>query len=172
VRFTLTYDGPLKPSGTAADKMVIREQLHPQLIELWRHEPLLGSRNLVEPGGMHLGDVRGFSFAAVVHDHFRLRAELDVLMLHAGPPGRILVHADIDNRLKTLFDSLSWPQQTQQIPTGWAPASDQQDDRHITRIGIETERWFAAPDPLHVRLFVRVKVWSPTPTYGGQALGV
>jgi hypothetical protein len=29
VKFTLSYDGPLKPAGRAADKMTIRQQLHP-----------------------------------------------------------------------------------------------------------------------------------------------
>jgi hypothetical protein len=123
VKFTLSYDGPLKPTGSAADKMTIRQQLHPQLAELWQYEPLRSSGNLVEPGGMHLGHVAEVDFAAVVHDDFKLRAELDVLMLHAAPPGGIITNADTDNRLKTLFDALSWPQQAQQVPAGWTPAA-------------------------------------------------
>ena len=79
----------------------------------------------------------------------------------------IIAGADIDNRLKTLFDALSWPTQTQQLPPGWAPGPDEQplhcllqDDRHITRVNIETDRWLGAPNLLHVRLFIRVKVWA------------
>jgi hypothetical protein len=179
VRFTLTYEGQLPPSGDATQKMAIRSQLHPQLVELWNLEPLNGLHNLVEPGGKHLSDCNQFTFASLVHDYFTLRAELEILMLHAGPPGRIIANADIDNRLKTLFDALSCPINPQQIPGGWTPTPTEQplycllqDDKRITRVAVETDRWLAAPDPLHVRLFVRVRVWTPRPSWGSvQILG-
>jgi hypothetical protein len=44
MRFRLTYDGELKASGAnnrAAEKWVIRRQLHPQLAELWEIDPVL-----------------------------------------------------------------------------------------------------------------------------------
>ena len=85
MRFTLSYDGPLRPAGSPAEKMAIRQQLHPQLAELWELEPLSDLRSmLVGPGTMHVGQLDGHDFAAVVHDYHRLRAELDILMSMPG----------------------------------------------------------------------------------------
>jgi hypothetical protein len=175
MRFTLTYEGPLPPHrrGIAKEKMAIREQIHPQLTELWTHEPLSNVfPQLVGPGVAHIGTFGGHTFSAVVHDAHRLRAELDILMLHAAPPGQIIVGADVDNRLKTLFDALCWPHQPDQIPDGWTPTPSQQplhcllqDDRYITRVSIETDRWLGATPRLKdVRLFIRVRVWTAQPT--------
>jgi hypothetical protein len=54
-------------------------------------------------------------------------------------PGAIVQRADIDNRLKTLFDALRCPANAQQIPDGWMPTPEDQplhclldDDRLIT----------------------------------------
>jgi hypothetical protein len=160
--------------------MSIRQQLHPQLAELWTHEPLSNVRGmLVHPNGLHIGQVGGHIFAALVHDEHRLRAELDIVMLHAAPPGRIIAGADIDNRLKTLFDALSWPTQAQQLPLGWTPTADEQplhcllqDDRYITRVSVETDRWLSAPSQLHVRLFIRINVWAQQPTNTGMRMGI
>jgi hypothetical protein len=47
VRFTLHCDGPLPAAcrrGVAKDKQLIRERFHPQLTELWTHEPLSSNR--------------------------------------------------------------------------------------------------------------------------------
>jgi hypothetical protein len=160
--------------------MAIRESLHPQLAELWTHEPMASGRGmLVSPNGMHIGLVGGHSFAAVVHDKHSLRAELEILMLHAAPPGHVIAGADIDNRLKTLFDALSWPTQTQQIPPGWSPAPSAQplhcllqDDRHITRVSVETDRWLGGPGPEQARLVIRVVVWALEPTNVGLRMGI
>ncbi|GAA3295282.1 hypothetical protein Dvina_30485 [Dactylosporangium vinaceum] len=174
MRFTLTYDGPLKPDGDARHKMDIRRQLHRQLAELWTHEPLRNMGNAAE----HYELVGGRGFTSVVHDAFKLRAELDVLLLREAAPGGILSRADIDNQLKTLFDALSCPH-LQQVPTDWQPDSAEQplhcllqDDRYITRVNLETERWLDAPRPQYVRLFIRVRVTTAYPTFGSVALGI
>lgn len=125
MRFTLTYDGLLTPEGNAAHIMDIRRQLHRQLAELWTHEPLKNMGNAAEPDGAHYETIGGLGFTSVVHDAFKLRAELDILLLREAAPGSILAKADIDNQLKTLFDALSCPQQAQQVPPGWAPGVDE-----------------------------------------------
>lgn len=172
MRFTLTYDGLLQPSGSAADKMRIRQAMHKQLAVLWQTEPLSDSAKLMQPGGAHLTTIGGHDFTAVIHDYLKLRAELDILLLRAAPAGNIIVSADIDNQLKTLFDGLCWPS-VQQIPAGWSPGADQrplhcllQDDRFITRVNVETDRWYAEPNPNHVRLFIRVSTWAVRQTWG------
>jgi len=159
--------------------MDIRRQLHRQLAELWTHEPLKNMRNAAEPDGAHFENVGGYGFTSVVHDVFKLRAELDVLLLReAAAAGGVLSNADIDNQLKTLFDALSCPRQSQQVPEGWQPGDTErplhcllQDDRYITRVNVESERWLDAPDRQHVRLFIRVRVTNAYPTYGSAVLG-
>jgi hypothetical protein len=43
LKFTLTFDGQLRSNGTPTEKWAIRQQLHPQLQELWSIHPLLKS---------------------------------------------------------------------------------------------------------------------------------
>ncbi|MEU4556529.1 hypothetical protein [Micromonospora violae] len=178
MKFTLTYDGPLRPDGNARHKMDIRREFHRQLKELWTHDPLKQLAADAEPEGANYETIADHAFTAVVHDSYKLRADLDILLLREGAPGSVLTRADIDNQLKTLFDALTWPQQTQQVPTDWMPEDDErplhcllQDDRHITRLRLETERWLAAPAPQHVRLFIRVQVTKASPTNASVMLG-
>ncbi|MGB7961874.1 MAG: hypothetical protein WCF12_02790, partial [Propionicimonas sp.] len=49
-------------------------------------------------------------FAPIVTSTFHGLAELDVLMLRPGPPGKLIHDGDLDNRLKTLLDCLRRPQ--------------------------------------------------------------
>jgi hypothetical protein len=52
VRFTLIYDGPLPGSKrNPRSQQAIREALHPQLAELWQHEPLRDRHDLLKPAG-------------------------------------------------------------------------------------------------------------------------
>src|SRR5690606_6812866 len=111
MRFTLTYDGLLTPKGSPQHTMEIRQKIHPQLAELWTHEPLSYIGQEAKPGGAHFEEIAGFGFTSVVHDRFKLRAELDILLLREAAPGSVLSKADIDNQLKTLFDALTRPQQ-------------------------------------------------------------
>jgi hypothetical protein len=178
MRFTLTYDGLLTPSGNARHKMDIRRQIHRQLRELWTHEPLKNLHNAAELDGAHFETIGGLGFTSVVHDAFKLRAELDVLLLREAAPGCVLSNADLDNQLKTLFDALSCPQNAQQIPANWQPSDTEQplhcllqDDRYIIRVNVESERWLDAPGPQYVRLLIRVRVTSAYPTHGSVLLG-
>ena len=41
VKFTLTYEGELGSNGRPAKKWEIRQYFHPQLVELWRVNPVL-----------------------------------------------------------------------------------------------------------------------------------
>lgn len=41
MKFTLTYEGELGSNGRPAKKWEIRQYLHPQLVELWRVNPVL-----------------------------------------------------------------------------------------------------------------------------------
>lgn len=179
MRFTLTYDGLLSAKGSPEHKMDIRRHFHRQLAELWRHEPLSNYPEYSRPGTPLHSRIEGHDFVALVHDYFRFRADLDILLLREAEPGGVLSKADMDNQLKTLFDALTLPQQKQQVPSGWKPEKGEsplycllEDDRHIVRLRMETERWLAPPAAGHVRLFVRVHVTKAVASYMSGILGI
>lgn len=183
MRFTITYDGALPSRGTVAEKEQIREHLHPQLRELWTHEPLSGHSKFLEPPAsaneisvlVHQGT---HVFAPLVCDRLHLIAELDILLLRPELPGRIVTSGgDIDNRLKTLFDALRAPSNAQEL----APTARQssvtdptftllEDDALISRVNVDTDRLLGASTPDDVRLIIRVAVRASRWIYGNQDL--
>ena len=75
-------------------------------------------------------------------------AEIKIRLLRPEEPGSIIAKGgDIDNRLKTLFDAFSVPQENQ-IPVGAVPEETEspnfycllKDDNLITRIDVATDR--------------------------------
>ena len=99
-------------------------------------------------------------------------------MLRPELPGGIVTSGgDIDNRLKTLFDALSVPQQRQQM-TDTARLSSTtdptftllEDDKLITRIVVVADRWFSAPAPDHVRLTMQVILRAHRVIYANDIL--
>ena len=201
MRFTLHYEGPLVANGSASAKQTIREHFEPQLKELWTHQPLaragqpsplLRPFDVDDEGEVAFRDMMGTGtpralvhayghvFAALVCEPLGLGAELEVLMLRPASPGQIVVGGgDIDNRLKTLFDGLSAPQQAQQVQMGTRATSDREpmfvlldDDNRITRISVETDRLLNPPEPSYVRLFIRVTTRVLNPSLSNIELGL
>lgn len=174
VEFTLTYDGSLAANGRPRQKHDIRLALHPQLKELWEHEPLL---QFYDAGGPNLSTVAGYNFTSIVHPRWNFRAKLDILMLRPEPPGAIVTSkGDIDNRLKTLFDALTRPIYAQDIPKTWKPTIEEdplhcllENDDLITAVAVSTDRLLAASTPTHVKLIIRVRVQNLS-TFGGPAV--
>lgn len=118
-----------------------------------------------------------YSFFALVKQDIRLIAELDILMLRPAPPGSVFQGADIDNRLKTLFDALRYPEKEQEIPAGWSPGPEERplfcllkDDRLVTRVNVETDRLLAPASPDEVALTIRVQVRASSPTYASAGI--
>lgn len=184
MRFTLTYRGPLATRGNARQKHTLRRALHPQIKELWTHRPLehfapswLDRNSASDEAGRALRQTAGYDFAVVVATDQLLLAELDVLLLRPESPGSILQNADIDNRLKTLFDALRHPEKEQELPDGWAPSADEQplhclldDDRLISRVNVDTDRLLDPDSPDEVALTIWVRVRASTPTWGSASL--
>ena len=187
MRFTLTYHGPLRGSGggTAAHKHEVRRALHPQLSELWTHEPLqhkVPDWLAAEPpsdasDATALREVGGHLFAVLVQAPLKLVVELDILLLRPEDPGSIVQRADIDNRLKTLFDALRRPEVAQEIPTDWIPTAQERplhclldDDRLITRVNVDTDRLLAPRCPEDVDLTIRVQLRALSPTWASVML--
>lgn len=184
MEFRLIYRGPLPPNGTPTQKHAIREALHPQLVELWRHPPLNGLTALLthpaQPGSLSIiRPVAGFQFAQLVHSGLGMYAELDVLLLRLGPVGGVIGHGgDIDNRLKTVFDALRSPHQPSELPAGIAPTLQQvpfhcllEDDRLITRVSVTVDRLLDPTlGPHDVFLLMQVRVQAQVGLKGVLAM--
>jgi hypothetical protein len=188
VRFTLTYDGPLHVRGKAPAKQVVREAFHPQLAELWTYEPLVHSRFLLDPSGQKdpdemfqpglsvLTTIGAQVYAPLVSRKLKLNAELEVLLLRAGPAGSVLTgQGDIDNRLKVLFDALSVPTPQQALPctddlgTAAKPLHTLlEDDDMVTRVDVDTARLLGNHPHGHVRAIVRVDIRPAAHLYANQ----
>jgi hypothetical protein len=174
MRFVLTYSGALPPNGSPAEKHAIRRALLPQLRKQWDIEPILGAlrENGVAgaPAPIEAIAARftkgGFRFVPLVLRQFDLVCYLDMTLLRNEAPGAIIQPGgDIDNRLKTLFDSLSVPPNMNQM-AGLAPAGDEnpfycllEDDSLVTGFQIKTERLLEIPrNPNDVRLSMAITV--------------
>jgi hypothetical protein len=101
----------------------------------------------------------------------------DVLILRPEQPGAISRGADIDNRLKTLFDALRYPDKSQEIPADWRPVVGEdplfcllEDDRLVTRVNVETDRLLAPRLPDEVTGTMRVQVRASSPSWASIAL--
>jgi Holliday junction resolvase RusA-like endonuclease len=104
--FMLFYRGSLKSNGNPKHKHNIRKHFHPQLKQLWNQEPLLHFQSVVEPV-----KVDDFRFKPLVCQELHLVAQLHVTLLRPEAPGSIITTGgDIDNRVKTLLDSLKIPE--------------------------------------------------------------
>jgi len=151
MEFTLKYLGELKSKGRIRHKQDIRRQFHIQLKELWNQPPLVHRHRMLKDkprrGTSIIFPVSPFRFAPFVNSRLDLVAELDVTLLRPEPPGNIVTQGgDIDNRLKTLFDSLKVPENNA-IPKGDAPKSDEdpffcvlEDDNLIVKLSVSTDR--------------------------------
>jgi hypothetical protein len=171
MRFRLHYRGELRANGNPKHKWELRSIFHGQLKLLWQQEPLTGIGQYIDPSyrpsDCYLGISRGKrTFHPIVSERIWTIAELDILMLRPGDPGSIAVGGgDIDNRLKTLLDSLRVPDSTD---SSKCPLPDDetnvfcllQDDKLITRLAVETDRLLdpTAGKPNEVLLVVKVHV--------------
>ncbi len=159
VEFRLTYEGDLRPTSQghtrAKHKHEIRKAFHPQLRRLWEAHPLLCNRNMDGPGvkpeprvdvlaaRYPLGP---YNFVPLVTPDLNLSCGVDVLLLRPAPPGKLLGGGDLDNRLKTLFDALRRPTNTQELGSYDQPDDSEmpffcllEDDSLITRVSVESD---------------------------------
>jgi hypothetical protein len=198
MKFALTFDGELPSNGKVRDKWRIRKQFHPQLQELWsvhpamqelmrhRHVPTVGTyvmgtrHHSVVPEkpfdypNNHCVDLceevaRGDrKFLPLVRDRIGLRCGLTIQFLRKEEPGRVYQGGDMDNRLKTLFDALSVPNNEQIVSD---PEIEDpiycllEDDALIAGVSIETHRLLSQPNSskhdVHLLIEVDVRVTHP-----------
>src|SRR5258708_32431562 len=129
MQFRLIYAGNWLKSGTgtktmAWEKHALRKYFHDQLKALWKVHPVLSYYNTTRHSlGQdiwgptlaeeiaHQYERSGIGCIPLTHKSNGLVCELDILFLRPGPPSAIIKHGgDIDNRLKTLLDSLRIPE--------------------------------------------------------------
>jgi hypothetical protein len=168
MQFTLHYRGPLASNGSPKQKHAIRENFHTQLARLWQQEPLKGYAEFmyrhVPPPNALVITVGGFSFIPIVSNSSSAVAELEIVLLRPEPPGSLIMQGgDIDNRLKTLFDSLAIPQAN--ALAGMQPTPEQtphffcvlHDDKLITSVSLKTAQLLEpVNDPAEVDLIINV----------------
>jgi hypothetical protein len=193
MEFRLYYRGSLKSNGSVAEKQKIRRIFHAQLRKLWSQEPLNeyvgGMENYLNyltenaddagEGASIIYPLSDFKFACLITERLKLHAEIDILFLRPEPSGHI-IHTgggDIDNRLKTLFDGLRRPLNTQEIPTGDAPGTDElpfhcllSDDALISKVTVATDQLLDANSPDEVVLIVHVRIKGRSMTLGNIGL--
>jgi hypothetical protein len=187
-----------EPDPIAAHKHAIRRHFHNQLKELWvanqfLRECKVDPRNfpkLAEPGSStaaHYGNPPrlvplveivadlhrslGYRFVPLVVDRWELLCSLDILFLRRDIPGSALHAGDIDNRIKTLIDTLRMPRSPNELVGADetpAPGEDPffcllEDDRQVTRVSVETDTLLDYPavkdeDKRKVRLIITVEL--------------
>jgi hypothetical protein len=159
MRFILTYRGLLPSSGNRQDKHNIRKQFHPQLKRQWEIDECLSQMQRVNEtvrketapseflNATALEIQRGaFSFIPLVTKHLHLVCSLDITMLRPEAPGQLIRHGgDIDNRMKTLFDSLRVPDESE--VSGLSPDLEEtpfycllENDSLVASLQVKTER--------------------------------
>lgn len=178
MRLRLVYEGPLaatqgksEPPRRAALKHEIRRRFHAQLRWHWQTNHFLhetraypGDYDLpadfaTDNGRMALVDAIalrhqrwGYQFVPLVRRGWKVMCELDVLLLRHDPPGAVVTAGDVDNRIKTLIDALTVPQQDNQMAGNETPRDDEtpffgllEDDALVSRLAVETDRLLVPP---------------------------
>jgi len=175
MEFTLIYQGPLKPNGKPKDKQSIRRVFHTQLKELVKQPniakygppPGIVTYNYDPKDIFSKRQIGPFNFEALVNERLHLIAGLKITMLRPEAPGSIVTKGgDIDNRLKTLLDSLKMPKDTNEIHGNDSPKAGEnpfycllEDDSLITSLSIITDRLL---EPCEDSSFVNLQVHVET----------
>lgn len=174
MELTLLYTGPLKSNTNAKEKQRIRSEFHRQLEELWKLFPFKP-----DPHSFYK-KVGAFNFLPLVVEGRNEVAEINIIMLRPEPQGFIVGEGgDIDNRIKTLLDSLRMPKNDQEIPRGTAPTCEQnpfycllEDDKLITKLSISTDRLLIPKTQNDVFLLINVRIKRVGPAFGHMMMGV
>ncbi len=153
MEFRLIYDGPLKAAAGVDDKHALRKAFHEQFKVLWKQIPLSDNQGFLEdpPKKNSISVITGFNnykFAPLVCENLHLICELNITLLRPEAPGSVITQGgDIDNRLKTLFDSLRMPKNKNEIPSKILVEDLDnpffcllEDDNLITKVNVATDR--------------------------------
>jgi len=173
MRFTLIYTGDLKANARPDHKHQLRKAFHLQLKTLWQQVPLVDhaewySKTETKHKVNLNRRVGPYRFVPLICQDLHLVCELSINMLRPEPPGCLITQGgDIDNRLKTLFDSLRIPKNEGELPKEHDNVPDDdpffcllEDDNLITCINVKTDRLLIKTDSdsqVHLDIIVETK---------------
>jgi hypothetical protein len=164
MQFHLTYEGVLMGSGRdnprPEHKHELRRVFHRQLKSLWdatwlnemKHGSYVNAPtidpNLPMREGLARRYTRGnYRFVPLVREELALLCSLEILFLRPDLPGSLIKSADLDSRLKTLFDALTIPGEAGQLGKYDTPEDGEdpfycllEDDKLISHVAVETDR--------------------------------
>ncbi|MEO1637300.1 MAG: hypothetical protein AAFS04_19715 [Cyanobacteria bacterium J06631_9] len=186
MKFTVIYEGPLKPQKKADrdHKHSIHQQFHEQLKKLWQLPPLsdlydtavgVQSSALARESGW-VKNIGSVHFLPIVSQKSHTVAEVDITWFRNEAPGNLLNSGDIDNRLKAICDALQIPPHGQ-MPTSPLSATREapfycvvEDDALITGLSVKAERLLRPSNNDDVLLIIEVTTKIIRATYGNLAL--
>lgn len=191
--------GASRSETRASHKHEIRRSFHPQLRRLWEsnenlkgyaqmlgfeeehdrvvkeddHDNFQENEGVLEHNGREILARRwgrgSYRCVPLVTAELALRCNLEILFLRPEEPGQIINSGDIDNRVKTLFDALRIPSNTQE--TGGMEAQPDEnpfyclleDDRLISEVSITTDQLLLLPgerkiSPNHAFVVISLKL--------------
>ena len=203
MQFHLYYDGLLLGSGRddprVDHKHAIRRRFHSQLKRLWgatwlsqaKHGNYVSAPHIDFKMPMSVGLAQRYAlgayrFVPLVREELAVLCSLKILFLRPDLPGSLIRSADLDSRLKTLFDALKTPKETGQIGKQQTPSDDEnpfycllEDDKLISHVSVETGMMLeASKENLtgnnvknDARLVIDVSVRPYALTYGNMGFG-
>lgn len=114
--------------------------------------------------------VGAYEFIPLVRESLHMACDLDITFLRPGEQGSVVAKGDLDNRLKTLFDGLRMPQESDMR---FSHGIEQplyclmDDDKLITSLTVRSDRLLAPPSaPEYFALLimeVTVRILKVTP---------
>lgn len=155
----------------------IRKAFHPQLAKLRNTHPAMKKEHgnffvVASEHGQEVFDREGFQWLPIVTRANGLICKLEILLLRNANPGDVL--ADIDNRLKTIFDALRMPSGPDELGAGTSKGKQVpdetetpfcvllEDDSLITHVAVTTDRLLeeipGSPEDTAARLLINVTI--------------
>lgn len=113
----------------------------------------------------------GYRFVPLVREELSLLCSLDILFLRQDHGSGVISAGDLDNRIKTLIDTLRRPQSANELRGNEVPADGEdpffcllEDDRLVTELTVRTDALLDVPAPDSeqsrrlVKLFITVEI--------------
>ena len=160
MKFRLTYEGELRPTQRdalehekeplAIHKHTVRRVFHAQLKRLWQTNRTLSEWKVqMVPLSEVLAEsyqMFGYHFVPLVRKEIGVLCSLDFLFLRRDIPGSAIQAGDIDNRIKTLIDTLRMPRSPNEMLGSETPLDGEdpffcllEDDNLVSRFAVETD---------------------------------
>ena len=112
----------------------------------------------------------GYRFVPLVREDISLLCSLNILFLRRDIPGSVINVGDLDNRIKTLVDTLRRPMSIQELRGNEQPDAAEdpffcllEDDKLVTHLAIEADTLLDSPigtaeDGREVKLVITVEL--------------